>query len=809
MKLYKIVGFTGVIINNMLVASAEESQTAESSICGSAPRPMHITARHIEPNGIGYRQGYTTLEGFFTYNQWDNWLLFLDARGHIFNNGRPAANAGIGTRYLTDKRIWGINSYYDYRNTTRQHYNQVGVGLESLGQIWDFRLNGYFPVGTHKSRNYDLRFVKFNGNESILSQKYEYVLGGFNGEAAIHVDTWEKFPLYFAAGPYYLHGKGVGTWGGQARASVKIYEYLELSGNVSYDHLFKWIGQGQLSVTAPFGHKKKVKMRKNSNASCSELIAVSKRAYQSVDRFEIIPVDRKHKYSVALNADTGLPFHFVFVDNTSASLGTYESPYPTLAEAEANSSPNDIIYVFPGDGTTKGVDTGITLSDYQKLWGSGYAQTLATTLGKATMPVMSSSTFNGVTITPIITNTSGPVVTLANGNEISGLFLQNQGSNPSISATDISNATILNSTLAGGNAAGYIGIDAVGLSGTLTVSDCTFNQGTYGILLNNSSGSLSTAITNSTFSSGSILNPTIFWTLSNAAQGNLTLEDSSIVTSYRGVEVNLTNTSAITAQVNNNTFDTGNRGFYIDSLSGDTTIDVSMQYNTINSYVQSVYIVQTGSATATLSNNQLFAASSPTFEIDSNGTSSSATVTLSNNTLYSQDNYCVFLNQSAGTVTASITDNTMSGFDFGTGVYSFVGTSAVSHTLNVTGNTINVGDNGVYIEQSVGAVNATISNNSIASLYDEVPIYLQSTAGAANSTLTINDNTYTGYYGIYISQDNSSNLTIAANNNTTVSEYPFYLQMTSGSADFSLTNNTFTGYLPVTLIQGGNCQWNN
>ena len=112
---------------------------------------MRVTARHIDPGGIGYNQGYTTLEGFFPlYNGWDSWVLFLDARAHIFNNGRPACNAGLGTRYLTQSRAWGLNAYYDYRKTNRQHYNQVGAGLESLGRVWDFRFNGYRCVGRKK-----------------------------------------------------------------------------------------------------------------------------------------------------------------------------------------------------------------------------------------------------------------------------------------------------------------------------------------------------------------------------------------------------------------------------------------------------------------------------------------------------------------------------------------------------------------------------------------------------------------------------------------------------------------------------------
>src|SRR5690242_17979735 len=60
--------------------------TDKESECGRASRPMRITARHIESNGIGYSEGYTTVEGFFAPTRlWDqNWLPFADLRGHIF-----------------------------------------------------------------------------------------------------------------------------------------------------------------------------------------------------------------------------------------------------------------------------------------------------------------------------------------------------------------------------------------------------------------------------------------------------------------------------------------------------------------------------------------------------------------------------------------------------------------------------------------------------------------------------------------------------------------------------------------------------
>jgi len=45
----------------------ESSQVSTSPSCGTSHhRPMRIAMRHIEPNGIGYNQGYSTLECFFS-----------------------------------------------------------------------------------------------------------------------------------------------------------------------------------------------------------------------------------------------------------------------------------------------------------------------------------------------------------------------------------------------------------------------------------------------------------------------------------------------------------------------------------------------------------------------------------------------------------------------------------------------------------------------------------------------------------------------------------------------------------------------
>src|SRR5579862_7141811 len=116
--------------------------------------------------------------------------------------------------------------------------------------------------------------------------------------------------------------------------------------------------------------------------------------------------------------------YFLFVDNTSSltakhgkrasSDGSFLHPYRTLAEAEANSLTNDVIYVFPGDGTTNGMASGIVLQAGQKLWGAGVSHVLRTSGGSVTIPAAATSS-------PRITNPNGDGVALAADNEVSGI----------------------------------------------------------------------------------------------------------------------------------------------------------------------------------------------------------------------------------------------------------------------------------------------------------------------------------------------------------------------------------------------------
>ncbi len=464
----------------------------EPKVCSSQHNLNRFSIRHIESKGIGYNQGYTTLEGFFVplSSLTTKWVPFLDVRGHIFNNAKPAANTGIGLRYI-DKRVWGGNIYYDYRKTSHHNYNQISFGLESLGRYLDYRVNGYFPVGSHKSSLYDPHFHSFSGHSLYIARKQELALKGCNGEVGVHIAQVKGIDFYSALGPYYFGNEHKHTFGGEFRLGMDVLGILRLEGNTSYDHLYKWIGQGQISLSYAFTPK--TMSRRIKKGSCSFHSAVRDRAFQRVDKQEIVVTSTQQKKSIAINPATGLAYVFWFVDNTSHSQGTYESPFNTLTAAQTASHPNDIIIVFPGDGTSAGMNNGIALQDGQKLWGVSVPHTLSTTLGNIRIRPLASQL-------PILDDSGlgQNVVTCSNNNDVEGLKIEvgSSGLLPNgIIINGTSNYTISNNIIISSKASAGIYLDQS--IENLIVNNNSFigsdNSPTFGFVGNACSGNITIA----------------------------------------------------------------------------------------------------------------------------------------------------------------------------------------------------------------------------------------------------------------------------------------------------------------------------
>ena len=456
---------------------------ADETSCQSEHALNRTSIRHIESKGLGYSDGYTTLEGFFvplsTLNT--RWVPFIDVRGHLFNNGKPAANGGLGLRYV-DSRIWGGNVYYDFRKTSHHTYNQISFGLESLGRYLDYRVNGYFPLGSHKGSLGSPNFDSFSGNSIYIARKQELALKGGNAEVGVHIAKVKGIDFYSALGPYYFGNDRQHTFGGEFRLGMDVRSILRIEGNMSYDHLFGWIGQGQISLSYAFTPK--AISRTPKKGSCSSNTFVRDRAFQRVDKQEVVVVTTQKKKSVAINSATGLPYVVWFVDNTSHSQGTYESPFNTLADAESASHANDIIAILPGDGTDRGMDKGIFLKANQKLWGMGTVHDLQTSVGSIQIKPVASGL-------PVISNSGANWVVGADfGGEIAGLRIMEANSNGASIYGQVSGHYLIKnnviSTLAGGACICLSGAsEGIIVNNTCLGGD---NSRTAGILLDGISG---------------------------------------------------------------------------------------------------------------------------------------------------------------------------------------------------------------------------------------------------------------------------------------------------------------------------------
>ncbi len=688
-------------------------------------QPHHCRAsiRHIERGGIGYEDGYTTFEAFVASDP-RRWSImpFMDIRGHIFNNAKWAANAGFGIRALGKNRIYGVNGYYDYRNTGKLHSNQVGVGFETLGVIGDFRINGYLPFGKKRSNPYDTAFKNFVGHSMIISQKYQSAMRGWDAEFGWHIVKSAFWDFYAAVGPYYFHGKyDPSIWGGKGRVIGTFKNIVSLEISNSYDPIFGNKFQGQISLKIPFGPKTK----KRKEAEDTKIVTLYQdRMVQPVGRQEIIVVDQIKRDSVAIDPATGLAYFFVFVNNTSSSSGTYESPYHSLSQAEERSSPYDILYVFPGDGTTRGMDSGILLKPNQKLWGSGIGQWIETSQGAVLIPAQSSRL-------PALTNTNidteGNAITLAANNSIRGFTIASS-INDAIYGRDVQTLEVAscifqeNSTFA----MEIICTNEAHISVTKNqflqnVNGCSFSlekNATLSFIDNQyigqtsvsnvpieiaaSGNTLSAHIENNLFAYNTT--GSIRFNFSDVASAGIRVINNSFIQNTTGAQSTLasnlvvilpdattTNYSSFTIK-GNRFLNNSSNAIYFHPSGLLRSLGATVEENIISNNGGSALVCGTPCESLTLSvtGNSIEGLHDNAIAVIASGTTSTGTITLNNNNITNIGNSSngIAVNQDFSTLNLYISSNRIDGCE-GTGILSYAPTGIDNLFLHIEDNSIN------------------------------------------------------------------------------------------------------------------------
>jgi trimeric autotransporter adhesin len=387
-----------------------EAQTADTPPTETLAYPLRVSGRFNlgHSSSSAGADGLTQFGGFVPLWQVPGHnVVFLEGSLLLQNGGNLGGNAVLGYRQQLSEQNRTVGGYvaFDNRNTGQASFNQLGFGVETLGETWDLRLNAYLPVGTSRQLVESQTNVsgvmggtaRFQGNslffdttlQSQVTNTYQVALGGVDIEAGGRL-------LEFANGgdlrgyisPYYLSGPGVsGTFGIRGRLSAQPSPGIELGLGIQYDELFGTNLLGGVRLSLPTGPGR--------SAASSEEQRVA-RLGAPLERASAIKVDVQNEVLasqliqgdpiLALNPVTGQPWFFIHVVGNGNGDGSIESPLGSLSNAVAVAQPdgNHIIYVRVGDAAYQG---NLAVPDNVRLWSTGPQQQLAIAgLGSVNLP---------------------------------------------------------------------------------------------------------------------------------------------------------------------------------------------------------------------------------------------------------------------------------------------------------------------------------------------------------------------------------------------------------------------------------------
>ncbi|MBT9312859.1 right-handed parallel beta-helix repeat-containing protein [Leptothoe kymatousa] len=502
--------------------ATSEAQT-DSSELSVSPR---FYINHSSSGG-GF-DGFTGVEGFIPLDQTPGRnVTYFNGRVNLDNDANFGSNVIFGHRSYSpeDRTIYGGYAAWDVRNTGSETFHQLGVGVEGLGETWDWRINGYLPIGETRqgegSNGSQITGVNFQNNTLLLDvvdfSNFQSALGGLEAEVGAKIAEFDNGgDLRAFGGVYFLDGEGTdGTIGGRFRAEVRPLESLSLGAGVQFDDIFGT----NLLFQVRFGLPLQV-ARSSDEPQTPELLY--SRLADPIVRNNAIIIDQQvvndsQANVVAVDPTTGTAYTILHVDPTTgavANAGTFEAPVDSIANAVPLAASGDIVYVLAGNA-----GGGFTIPDGVQILSVAPVQTITTQFGDTQLPGSGSGS------RPVIDSSS---IELGNNTTLSGFEITNAPGD-AVSGNNISNVTIQNNLI---NAALGAGINLENVGGIVLIEN---NQ-----------------LENSVFDTG------IFITTSGAVTQQLTIVGNTISgNAEQAILLRATGNAQVTATVQDNTM-TGN-----------------------------------------------------------------------------------------------------------------------------------------------------------------------------------------------------------------------------------------------------------
>ncbi|MDX2216960.1 MAG: right-handed parallel beta-helix repeat-containing protein [Oculatellaceae cyanobacterium bins.114] len=796
-------------------------------------------------SGGGY-DGTTRFEGFLPLFQTQGRdVAFLEGRFLLDNDANVGGNLVLGYRAYSPsaRRVFGGYIAYDNRNTDENTFNQLGVGFESLGEVWDFRVNGYLPLGDRQQTvgNPQLLNTFFRERSLILQERnqFEAAVGGVDLEAGAKLtDLGDDGDLRGYGGLYWYDASGSPSGvGWRLRLEARPTDSFNVGLGVQGDELFGTNILFRVGLTFPG--------RRPRGAIAPENTVVA-RLGETVERNPVIVVDTQETISdtVATNPATGDPYVFQHVNlGRTGGTGTFESPFGTIQPAldATRSDGNAIVYVRPGSNPG---NPGFVIPDQVQVLSNAPVQRLNTReFGVVRLPLSgagvrpritdsvvmgNNSTLSGFDITGstgagVIVDTVSDAVIRDNqitSAEVAAVRLEDTGGTitldrnrivgntvPALLGTNINQVNVTNSRLTSTNSSTN-GITLNGVTGTVNVTDSAIQITTptdAGIAIRNATAPVTIAA-----EPGQI---------TNAGAAGILLENSTGAIAISGFNISSVGGAGIRAStianatLSNNDINTStDAGIFLENTTGTITVtDNTVIANTVPALVgNTINNVQ-------ISDSALTSTNSASDGITLNGVSGTATLQDTAIAITTPVGNGIALTNVAGSVAIAAPEGTITNpANAGVAIQTSPGQVSVSGlqitgagTDGITGDTIgtvtlqnnaiaNSTNNGIALSNVSRSV--TINGNSITTTG-------QSGIDITNSTnTTVNDNTVeaTTVDGIAL---NAVTGTAIVNNNTlaTIGQNGIILNNTTGQVGLTASGNQIstTGASGINLDLSG------
>ncbi|MBD2154912.1 right-handed parallel beta-helix repeat-containing protein [Leptolyngbya sp. FACHB-16] len=525
LKQVPLILSTSLLLATSLSVRAIAQTTEPEPTSGTSAADLVIPAwGSVEHNtsGGGF-DGVTGLNGFIPLGQNPGRnITFLAPRFLLDNDANFGGSLLLGHRFYSASgdRIYGGYLGLDLRETDESSFTQLGLGLESLGERWDFRVNAYIPIGDSRNLIAESRSdtglvtsTQFQANQLLLSSRqeqqltqiHEAALLGLDAEAGVRIANWNTGDLRAFGGLYYYDADGTdGTLGWRLRLEARPTQNLTLGLGLQDDDLFGTNLQASVRFLFP---------RSRPRGPLTDDTAVVARLGEPLGRTPTILVDTQVDTETTvqdtteplLNPEEEQPYRFIHVTlGSQGGDGTVERPFGTVQQAlnAAVSDGNTIVYVDAGDNS---VIPAFTIPDRVRVLSQAPVQPIAGLpfpgfpQSSARLPFSPTTNYQeGILVTlpfsgderfPIIQDTGTTnLVTMGGRTVFSGFRLQNAVGNAVI-ANQVEDIEIRDNTITN---SGNRGIFLNDVSGSVVLFDNTITTARggadsgQGILIRNS-----------------------------------------------------------------------------------------------------------------------------------------------------------------------------------------------------------------------------------------------------------------------------------------------------------------------------------